>query len=365
MDEDSLCEWEILPVPEAMKQEKDRSDSKKRLSDFVRKKEGQYVIELVDQSCPFLNKEGLCEIVSAYGEGCISQTCHTYPREKREYADRLESSLTLSCQSVVQLLFGRDAFNLIESETESSVGSQVEECPEYLYGIRLWFMQLAKDCRLELSTVMKVLFYLALDLKDRKVQSLEALSDYQQLGVDAQLIQMLEEGKLNPEDSDRLAEANELMLDLLIRYYEQQKYMEFVGPVYEAAVEVSQIAENPEKMRRLVQKEKQFYQEVYLSFESKIRNVLMEELWSSLLTSELTMDAILVKLEWLGIEMSVLRHWMFLLWQSSGVLTEETLVCIVSVLFRITGYCDADIFEYLEESFEQLIWDWGYMNLIL
>ena len=43
----------------------------------------------------------------------------------------------------------------------------------------------------------------------------------------------------------------------------------------------------------------------------------------------------------------------------------EDLLQIVAVLFRITGYCDDDIIEYLEDSFEEIIWDWGYIDLIL
>ena len=34
-------------------------------------------------------------------------------------------------------------------------------------------------------------------------------------------------------------------------------------------------------------------------------------------------------------------------------------------LTRMTGYSEADIEEYLENSFEEIIWEWGYMNLIL
>ena len=30
----------------------------------------------------------------------------------------------------------------------------------------------------------------------------------------------------------------------------------------------------------------------------------------------------------------------------------------------MTGYEEADIYEYLENSFEELIWEWGYLALI-
>ena len=31
----------------------------------------------------------------------------------------------------------------------------------------------------------------------------------------------------------------------------------------------------------------------------------------------------------------------------------------------MTGYDKEDIYEYLENSFEELIWDWGYLALII
>ena len=35
------------------------------------------------------------------------------------------------------------------------------------------------------------------------------------------------------------------------------------------------------------------------------------------------------------------------------------------ILSRMTGYENDDIYEYLENSFESPIWDWGYFALIV
>jgi len=37
----------------------------------------------------------------------------------------------------------------------------------------------------------------------------------------------------------------------------------------------------------------------------------------------------------------------------------------MAVISRMTGYEDEDIREYLENSFAELIWDWGYFALII
>ena len=37
-------------------------------------------------------------------------------------------------------------------------------------------------------------------------------------------------------------------------------------------------------------------------------------------------------------------------------------ICVIS---RVTGYEQDDIREYLENSFEDVIWEWGYLALVI
>ena len=43
----------------------------------------------------------------------------------------------------------------------------------------------------------------------------------------------------------------------------------------------------------------------------------------------------------------------------------ETVREYMVVISRMTGYEDEDIRGYLENSFAELIWDWGYFALII
>ena len=38
---------------------------------------------------------------------------------------------------------------------------------------------------------------------------------------------------------------------------------------------------------------------------------------------------------------------------------------VVASIMQMTGYENDDIYEYLENSFEAPIWDWGYFALIV
>ena len=77
----------------------------------------------------------------------------------------------------------------------------------------------------------------------------------------------------------------------------------------------------------------------------------------------------LIQMQWITMEYAVIRHSLFLKWllnpdTSTASLPYETLRDYLVVITRMTGYEENDIYEYLENSFESLIWDWGYFALI-
>lgn len=73
-------QWRIAVDDETLDQWDD--ERKKQ----VKEVEEGHIIELKqDGMCPFLNEQKLCEIVLKDGEGAISHTCHTFPREEQHY----------------------------------------------------------------------------------------------------------------------------------------------------------------------------------------------------------------------------------------------------------------------------------------
>nr|WP_243097373.1 hypothetical protein [Ruminococcus sp. AF46-10NS] len=71
-------------------------------------------------------------------------------------------------------------------------------------------------------------------------------------------------------------------------------------------------------------------------------------------------------MQWIGMEYAAIRQAVFLSWQKNNCkeLDYETVRDYIVVITRMTGYEEADIREYLENSFEELLWDWGYFALI-
>ena len=72
-----------------------------------------------------------------------------------------------------------------------------------------------------------------------------------------------------------------------------------------------------------------------------------------------------VQLQWIAMTYSVIEHCLFLYWKLHGRITYEIVRDYLVVLSRMTGYEEEDIYEYLDNSFENRIWDWGYYALVV
>ncbi|RGF65728.1 flagellar protein FliB [Ruminococcus sp. AF32-2AC] len=106
-------------------------------------------------------------------------------------------------------------------------------------------------------------------------------------------------------------------------------------------------------------------------YEPLLRNFLRNEIFSDLLLPGNDLENMLVQMQWIALEYAAFRHSIFLRWLLDGADTElskisyETLRQYLVIITRMTGYETADIYEYLENSFESLLWDWGYFALII
>ena len=56
------------------------------------------------ERCPFLNKNGLCDIITEYGDGAICDICYLHPRFYNFYSSFEEVGLGLSCEQAVRIV---------------------------------------------------------------------------------------------------------------------------------------------------------------------------------------------------------------------------------------------------------------------
>ena len=58
--------------------------------------------------CPFLNKNGLCDIIAKYGEDAICDICYLHPRFKNFYSSFEEMGLGLCCEEAVRIILSNE-----------------------------------------------------------------------------------------------------------------------------------------------------------------------------------------------------------------------------------------------------------------
>ena len=77
-------------------------------------------------------------------------------------------------------------------------------------------------------------------------------------------------------------------------------------------------------------------------------------------------QVLVVAFQWIGIEYAAIHQALFLRFQlEKEELPYKTVRNYLVVIARMMGYDEDDITEYLQNSFQNLIWEWGYFALIV
>ncbi len=76
-------------------------DFAKRLQNGIR--DNSFLLDENDR-CVFLNKNGLCDIISKLGEDALCDICRDHPRFRNFYTDRVEIGLGLCCEEAARII---------------------------------------------------------------------------------------------------------------------------------------------------------------------------------------------------------------------------------------------------------------------
>ncbi len=60
-----------------------------------------------DERCPFLNSNGLCDIIINLGEDMLCQICRDHPRFRNFYDDFVEIGLGLACEAAAEIILSQ------------------------------------------------------------------------------------------------------------------------------------------------------------------------------------------------------------------------------------------------------------------
>lgn len=72
------------------------------------------------ERCPFLNTEGLCDLIIALGKECLCDICKEHPRFYNCFEDRTEVGLGLCCEAACRLILKQNPAEELYPSTTSS-----------------------------------------------------------------------------------------------------------------------------------------------------------------------------------------------------------------------------------------------------
>lgn len=244
-----------------------------------------------------------------------------------------------------------------------------------LFRIREMLLQIFKEESVPVEELIKEAFYILLELDNQDEVTERVIDDYFSAKSVAKLRDAIAE--IPVDVLDTMDECNELLQDLSVNYRKEGLYTKYLAPVIAQAEKLSETYEE-ESMREALEQ----FGKKFTAYEPLMRKFLQNEIYSDLLVPDGSLDGMIVALQWIAMEYAVIRHAVFLCYYrkenevSQHIVSEgesedvstipyEIVRDYLVVITRMTGYEEEDIYEYLENSFESVQWEWGYFALIV
>lgn len=343
VDNETNRKWKKLLPPDTV------VDKKKNLSAYTVNKDGMRVIALDEKHrCPFLNEEKLCRLLCTYTDRVLSDTCTQFPREVHRFSTHEEETLMPCCPAVIDIW--KDAKEIVFPKVD-------REYKDLLFAIREHMMELLEDSTQRLEDQLKQGFYILLELNKQDSLTMQLVNEYFSGESVAQLREAI--AQIPMDELDSMDECNELLQDLAVNYQKEGLYKKYLDPILLQAKQLSETYAADTMCEDMQLFEKQFRQ-----WQPLVRKFLLNEFYSDLLVPDGDLESMIVSMQWIGMEYAVIRHSVFLKWLERKQFTYEELRDYMVVITRMTGYEQEDIVEYLQNSFESLVWDWGYFALV-
>ena len=369
VDQETKKRWRKLSVPETVlesgrvpKHACRSSLDKAQLSQFVMKKDGGEIIELLpNMRCPFLEDTELCRLVLDYGEECLSETCHVFPRETHEFADRTERTLVSCCPEIVDRLYALKELHFTKLPYQDR--AFLLEGKDKLFQIRNIMMYWLQDASVSNEVNLKRCLFMLLDLleKEQKMRAIDPGECLKEADVE-KLTEMI---LAMPKDAQAsIEEQNALFLDITENYRKEGRYQGLLNPLYGMAEQLSREFQEADAARMDVVCA--LHAEVVAAYAPLLRNYLVAEAFATLLIPGCTLWDMVLQLEWMIMEYVLIVHAMVLQRLSEDApLAYPKARELLILIARMTGYDGDEIEEYLCDSFENPVWPWGYADYLL
>lgn len=335
----------------------------KKLKSYVKGKNASRIIRLNEHRyCPFLNKQKLCQLVVEHGDGILSHTCDTFPRQIQEFPNRTEYSLVACCPAVIDFMKNQEEYRLIEDAKDGSKQEDLQS--DVLYVVRNLIMEIVKDTNYSVQMSIMMAFYVLLDIYNgsqttgwQQLNPQDFSKDYDAQNLSELYNQIIQ---LDFPWRDTFEEDNELWLDMVENYRKEGLYEAQIEPISILAQEWCEAYDD----QRISGDIKRFNEEMK-PWNELLRRYVVSEIFSSMVIADSDLESMVVMMQWIAMEYVMIRHGLFLKWQQQENLSYEEIREHIVVVARMTGYDQDDIYEYMENSFQSIVWEWAYLALII
>lgn len=351
VDHETKKRWRKMDVPETVL-ESGRvpehaclsTSNKAQLSQFVVKKDGGEIIELLpNMRCPFLEDSELCRLVLDYGEECLSETCHVFPRETHEFTDRTERTLFSCCPEIVDRLHALHELHFTNLPYQDR--AFLLEGNDKLFQIRNIMMYWLKDASVSNEVNLKRCLFMLLDLleKEEKMRqknsakkktshrqsakvngiskpsdavaecasAVTAALDPAECLMEEDVAKLTEMILAMPKDVQAsIEEQNALFLDITENYRKEGRYQGLLNPLYAMAEQLSHEFEEADAAR--MDEICALRADVVAAYAPLLRNYLVAEAFATLLIPGCTLRDMVLQLEWMIMEYVLIVHAMVL-----------------------------------------------------
>ena len=353
----TCCEgWDInIDKDTYEKWKKDKKDSKYLLKGVKIKEcngnKGYFINKETFEKCPFLDCEGLCNIVKSHGEGYLSKTCHSFPRIKNDFESKMELSLSCACPEVIEILDKIEGKILMEPEGRNNKEELLE------LKIRETLIDIVSEEEFSLDERLLIGFDMLLNiLEDESYTSeeilLKELEKYSDNEYRKEVAYVYNEIELNRVDS--LLEINSLFLDMVENYRE-------VSNLKCILEDISNFAEGA-NMESLSEEWKE-YKENFKEFNKLLEKCIVSKIYSNCISDD--MEDMILSFQLIILEYLLVRYAVFLNYciNDEKIKNEEVKDYIV-IFSRIIGNNAEAVLEFLSDGFEDPILEMGYLCFI-
>lgn len=316
------------------------------------KKEVYFINKENHDDCPFLDKQGLCNIVKNHGEEYLSLTCHTFPRIENVFDDRRELSLSCSCKEVVEIISNLNKKINLSLENYIRINDDLSELR-----IREALIYIMQQENISLEYKLIICFEMLLSILEnesfnKKEDLLEEIEKYRDRNYIQNIILTYKNIELDIYDS--IEEVNNLFLDIIENYKEIPMFNDILSDISSFAEEF-EIEDIEIKWNS--------YKEEFNRYNDLIENIIVSKIISNCVNDDI--EEMIVSFELIILDYLLVRHATFLKYyiDEEKLYIKDIKNYIVAFSRIIQNNSDA-VKEFLKGGFDDVILELGYLCFI-